>query len=427
MSIQLREASFKNIKNFTYLNISFGSRLTCLIGENGTGKTTILQAIALGLVANVKDIEPDYGMIRLQNDGQNKAEEALIDVKYSVLGKQLVNELSFFFETTAPLYKTDTCWFLNGRRGFFDENWLNEAEHFLAEKNGLFNQFFIAFSQQTQKKNKRRDNRSKIPQANIDDVSNFIEGEPDTRFDDVLDWLAASMDTNTPPDERDATLPIIQQVLDVVGDITGAHMRLVVETNARSEVKVEFADTKQRIPLRFLSQGFNNVIGWVGFFMKRLWESTPDTQKLDFKNTPAICFIDEIDTYLHPKWQRMVLASLVKHFPNTQFVVTTHSPIVITHLPNENDTVKIYKVLNNSEIVPIIAAGRDIRSMLLEWFDVNERPYFAQKEINALYELLEKDEPNIADLRTELQRLRGKYTENDPDVLYFLNKQLKGF
>jgi hypothetical protein len=74
-------------------------------------------------------------------------------------------------------------------------------------------------------------------------------------------------------------------------------------------------------------------------------------------------------------------------------------------------------VLNNNDIVPLIAAGRDIRSFLLEWFDINERPDFAQKEINALYILLEKDELNIPELRTELARLRSKYTENDPDVL----------
>jgi predicted ATP-binding protein involved in virulence len=398
MPFQIRSTTFHNIKNFATLNISFGSKITCLIGENGIGKTTILQALSWGLVGNIEDLSIDNSFVRLKNDAINKEEIASIELDYGHAVNKLV------IETKPPLYKTIPKFYTDGKEPF-------------AQENGLLNQLFIVFSQQTQKKDKRRDNRSKIRQANIDDVSSFLMGEPDTRFDDVLDWLAASMDTNTSLDERDATLPVIQKVLEVIGEITNTPMRLVEETNARSEVKVEFTETGQRMPLRFLSQGFNNVIGWVGFFMKRLWESTPDAQKLDFKNAHAICLIDEIDTYLHPKWQRTVLATLAKHFPNTQFIVTTHSPIVITHLPNENDSVKIYKVLNNNDIVPLIAAGRDIRSFLLEWFDINERPDFAQKEINALYVLLEKEELNIPELRAELTRLRLKYTENDPDVL----------
>jgi predicted ATP-binding protein involved in virulence len=55
----------------------------------------------------------------------------------------------------------------------------------------------------------------------------------------------------------------------------------------------------------------------------------------DFTKLPAVCLIDEIDTYLHPKWQYSILDALVKAFPNVQFIVTTHSPYVVGSIPND--------------------------------------------------------------------------------------------
>ena len=55
--------------------------------------------------------------------------------------------------------------------------------------------------------------------------------------------------------------------------------------------------------------------------------------------SPAICLIDEIDTYLHPQWQRTILRVMAETFTNTHFIVTTHSPLVITNLPSDFATI----------------------------------------------------------------------------------------
>ncbi len=51
---------------------------------------------------------------------------------------------------------------------------------------------------------------------------------------------------------------------------------------------------------------------------------------------PAIMLVDEIDLHLHPSWQQRVLGDLMRAFPCTQFIVTTHSPQVLTTLRKEN-------------------------------------------------------------------------------------------
>jgi AAA domain, putative AbiEii toxin, Type IV TA system len=57
---------------------------------------------------------------------------------------------------------------------------------------------------------------------------------------------------------------------------------------------------------------------------------------------PGVVIIDEIDVHLHPRWQRTIGPWLTSHFPNLQFLVSTHSPLVcqgaingtITRLPS---------------------------------------------------------------------------------------------
>ncbi len=404
-SIKIEEVELINIKNFVNLDINFGKKLTCLIGDNGTGKTTILHSLTAALVANVTNMLIDDSLVRVQKTGKDNEEEASI-LAIMTQNKKTYFYASLLFETKPPLYKTNIE---------FDTSVFS-----FAQENGLLNQLFIAFSQQTQKKDKRRDSRSKIRQPNIDDVSSFLMGEPDTRFDDVLDWLAAAMDTNTSLDERDATLPVIQKVLEVIGEITNTPMQLVVETNARSEVKVEFTATGQRMPLRFLSQGFNNVIGWVGFFMKRLWEAWESCKTLKSKHFfehPALCLIDEIDTYLHPKWQRTILNVLIKHFPNTQWVVTTHSPLVIGNLdyPNTED-IFIYNInLDGTATMLPNAFGKDNNHLNYAYFGVPFRNEKMQKNLDDLFEMIESEETEAANLL--LTQLVAQLGNDDPDIV----------
>jgi predicted ATP-binding protein involved in virulence len=51
---------------------------------------------------------------------------------------------------------------------------------------------------------------------------------------------------------------------------------------------------------------------------------------------PAVVLVDEIDLHLHPKWQRTIMSFLTERFPNVQFIVTAHSPLVVQAARNAN-------------------------------------------------------------------------------------------
>jgi hypothetical protein len=83
-----------------------------------------------------------------------------------------------------------------------------------------------------------------------------------------------------------------------------------------------------------LSLGYKTLIAWMVDFASRMFERYPDSPNPI--EEPAIVLIDEIDLHLHPKWQRDLIGFLSERFVNTQFIVTAHSPLVVQAAQNAN-------------------------------------------------------------------------------------------
>ncbi len=85
-----------------------------------------------------------------------------------------------------------------------------------------------------------------------------------------------------------------------------------------------------------LSDGQRNMIAMVGDIAYRCVRLNPHLAALAPSETEGIVLIDEIDMHLHPQWQQLVAGSLHGAFPRIQFILTTHSPQVISTLPAES-------------------------------------------------------------------------------------------
>ena len=85
---------------------------------------------------------------------------------------------------------------------------------------------------------------------------------------------------------------------------------------------------------RQLGYGYRTMIAWVVDFTSRMVERYPDSA--DPLAEPAVVLVDEIDMHLHPKWQRELIGFLTERFPNTQFIVTAHSPLIVQAAPDAN-------------------------------------------------------------------------------------------
>jgi hypothetical protein len=80
------------------------------------------------------------------------------------------------------------------------------------------------------------------------------------------------------------------------------------------------------VPLHSLSVGYQTMFAWTVDLAWRMAEHHKEAT--DPLREPAIVLIDELDLHLHPKWQRRVRRDLSAVFPQVQFIVTTHSPVL---------------------------------------------------------------------------------------------------
>ena len=95
----------------------------------------------------------------------------------------------------------------------------------------------------------------------------------------------------------------------------------------------------------------------------------------------GVILIDEIDMYLHPKWQRSIIANLIHTFPNCQFILTTHSPIVISDYKH----ILLYSIGNDSKLYKQQSQyGKDVNMVLLDIMDANIRNKQVTDKINQI-------------------------------------------
>ena len=121
--------------------------------------------------------------------------------------------------------------------------------------------------------------------------------------------------------------------------------------------------------------------------------------------------IDEIELHLHPSWQQRILADLKRTFPNTQFIVSTHSPQVLTTVKPEHIVELIRE--GNKILAGQIAAptyGAEAGDVLATVMGVNERPCNNEfvKQLERYMKLVadgEGEAPDAASLRDTLENL----------------------
>ena len=128
---------------------------------------------------------------------------------------------------------------------------------------------------------------------------------------------------------------VVQQAVDaLVKNSTGWHR---LEYSQRHHQQLVMYHAQHGVmPVDMLSDGLRNAIAMVADLAFRAYKLNPQLGKEAALQTPGIALIDEVDMFLHPSWQQTILGSLRAAFPKLQFIVTTHSPQVLTTVPRDN-------------------------------------------------------------------------------------------
>jgi predicted ATP-binding protein involved in virulence len=150
------------------------------------------------------------------------------------------------------------------------------------------------------------------------------------------------------------------------------HVERVFFDDSPPRLKVAFAPphgSPQVFELEQLSDGYRNLLAVVLDFARRLAQVHPNWENP--LEAPGILLIDEIELHLHPQWQQKIIPNLRAVFPNTQLVVATHSPQVLTTVESRS----IF-ILRDRELraAPIQTYGAENKRVLQEVMQTDSRP-----------------------------------------------------
>ncbi|VXD23034.1 AAA family ATPase [Planktothrix paucivesiculata] len=189
----------------------------------------------------------------------------------------------------------------------------------------------------------------------------------------------------------------------------------VLHTSAESK-KTTLLLEKDGVTLNInqLSDGERGILALILDLVQRLLQANPDLED-PLQDGKALVLIDELDLHLHPSWQRMVVQKLTEIFPNCQFIATTHSPQIIGEV---QPTGLILLKKENDQVVAIQeglqAFGLDSSWILKHLMETEPRNLRVQDQINSIEDSLEEGDLELA--RNQLDTLKRMIYGRDDEV-----------
>jgi len=167
-----------------------------------------------------------------------------------------------------------------------------------------------------------------------------------------------------------------------------------------------------------LSDGYRNLIGMVADMAYRCITLNPQLKENAVIETEGVVLIDEVGLHLHPKWQRKVVDDLKRTFPKVQFIATTHSPFVVqslkaSELVNMNTEVEINPTALTVEEVAI-----DLMGVPSKYGEENTQQEALSRDYLLKVNELQKSNGSAEEILKELDKI--EHDISDPAVRAFL-------
>jgi predicted ATP-binding protein involved in virulence len=327
--MRLDEIRLENFNCFEERLVKLSSRFNLIVGDNATGKTTLLNAMAVGLgslflgfptPAVAKSILKDQARLKFFEQGDAITAESQFPSVISCIGT-VNGEVG---EWCRELLSED------GRTTREFAYWIREIaskirDQVKAGENVILPVISFYGTGRLWVQKKQREVRTLSPDSRFMGYLDCLEPASDEKR--LLQWFKTQEIAAIQQGKPISTLEACRKaVLTCVPGATRVYFDV-----KRDELMLELPD--RSLPFSYLSDGFRNMVAMVADIAVRCATLNPHLAGEAALLTRGVVLIDEIDLHLHPKWQRRVVGDLLAAFPNIQFVATTHSPFVIQSLP----------------------------------------------------------------------------------------------
>lgn len=377
-----------NFRGIERMSLDFSARTTALVGVNGVGKSSVLDALAISL-SNLT--------ARVTGQPTKARSMSIDDIR---IGASFAR-LNVVAELDAP---SPTTWAiaLNRKGGKHPPERSSDLEALKAQADLLFSR--LAFRESAGKP-------INLPLAVYYDVHRAVLDvplrvrqtqvtSPNTAYNDALGhggtdfkgffiWFRNREDAENESIRdnavhRDRDLSAVRRAIEKFTKFTDLRIR------RKPALRMTVKKTGTELNVLQLSDGEKCMLALVGDLARRL--SLLNTERTDPLQGEGVVLIDEIDLHLHPKWQRTVVASLERTFPNCQFIITTHSPQILGELKPEEI------VLFRPEGIahPQVSYGLDSSQVLEEIMGTTGRSSDVEYALSALFAALERNELDTA-------------------------------
>ena len=432
--MKIRKLQLKNIGVFDDEHIEFKecefnkdkelkdrkAEIHIFTGQNGSGKTTILQALASAFeyldnphekLETEKNFIENWSGLLQDTKPKNDEEEKLIAPLKSMLwlleNRNKINEVSIhkpkktgfekrfrsfeylgekegFSSYSAVIFDGNSKSITYGcqcenTHSFHQDNMMKIYGELVNERNYLpnvkFNTVAFAYSGYRRIRDEKIELGKDTEENPLYQSLNFVKDET-SKFT-INQWLGRNLSKRAlSKEENKNDLTVfdenIKNLEGIIADVIGREIKFKLKTDLSLVIIENQNNSVKELDFDVLPDGLKSLISWIGDLLMRLdslkWENdTPIFER------EIILFLDEIEVHLHPAWQRKVLPVVQKLFKNSQIFVSTHSPFVINSIDDawvyklelENGKAKVAEVIKSED-------GFSYSHVLSEIFDIEE-------------------------------------------------------
>ena len=326
IAMRITKAIIKNFNGIVDLELPLDPQLNILVGDNGSGKTAILEALTVGvgtLFAGMKDVTSAgfkksavrYTQLQEYAYPVMVAMEATLDGG-TVKWERYKNSQSGTTTTKEAYQLIDHAKRLDHLLRSEVEVDLPMISYFATSR--LFVEVGKTRKKAANGKSKKLGSRYRGSKYSLDARSNFRQ---------FLSWFELKELSHLQKRSPDVSLEQVRKA--IVNNLPGCrHIFYDFDPDTNRGLTVELEDERV-LPFDYLSDGMRSFIAMIADIAHRCVLLNPHYGGDVLERTEGVVLIDELDLHLHPSWQKAVINGLRTTFPGIQFIISTHSPFLI--------------------------------------------------------------------------------------------------
>lgn len=417
--MRIDRLQLENFKGFTHRELSFHPQFNLVVGENGTGKTSLLDALAVAAGSwflGVSGVEsrPIYPY------------EVSLKSFPSEVGSHWEGQYPCFIEASGSICGNLLFW----RRGLMRPGGrttridaasirgsAEHATHAVREGQAINLPLISYYGTGRLWLVPREQGKLKSPPSSLlKQQLSRLDGyktsiDPRLSVSALTEWIARQSWLSFQQGGQDSqAFQVVRRAL--VHTIPGAE-DMVFDAKL-GEVVLRFSNGEQQ-PFMNLSDGQRAMLAVVGDLAQKAATLNPHLGADVLQQTEGLVLIDELDLHLHPNWQRHVIEDLRSTFPKVQFICTTHSPFLIQSLRSGEELLMLEgqptATLADLSIAAIVEGIQGVADS-----SVSAR-YAAMKDSAKVYltlldEAIQSQDESLAHYRERLSDAISPYADN---------------